>query len=171
MEAAREAADAGKKAVESAADEKILEAERTKAVAEVNAAMRLVVADPHLAESLPIPRYVGRTELVAALQHDSAWTSGKISADLIEPIIDTAISTGSALYYEWACQTGKERQTGEAFLKVLDARFTAYPKRLLMVHALDERKLMGYESERNCSASALELWRNRQRRALEAVKG
>lgn len=165
LEATRAAGDAASDPVDQAAEE----AARRDRIAEIDASMRLIAGDPDLGDTLPLPRFVRRYELQAAMKHNAAWLSGTVETNRIDAFIEAADNTGRVLYYEWACSTGRERQAAEAFFEVLDAHLTSYPQRLLLSRNLEEREILGYGSDRRCRTQALETWRNRQAEALLRV--
>lgn len=162
LEASRAVEDAAKAPRDEAAEE-LASRER---VAEIDATMRLVASDPQLGERLPLPRFVRREQLQAAMLHNTAWIAGSVRADRIDALIEAADNTGRRLYYEWSCRTGRERQAAEAFFEVLDANLTSYPQRLLLKRNLDEREILGYGREKRCTTQALETWRQRQAESL-----
>lgn len=170
-QAAEEAAIAAEKAVEDwenrSPEEK--EAEKFAAIEEVDAAMRLIEDDPSLGEKIPIPRSIDDYILEAALQHDSAWINGQASSEKVKPFINIAYATGSLLYHESICRTGRVATVADSFIHLIEENFAAYPRRLLTKKALDHRDTLNDLETGRCTAKYLEIWRNGFNEALSGV--
>ena len=129
---------------------------KAKRIEEIDATMRLVSADPPLAERLPLPKTILKAELRAMLAHESAWANGYRKERLVTSLIHFSEQSGIVSYLEWSCETGREKEVWASLSSTLDWALTEYPARMFRKVAADKRQALGYGTNRRCSPSALE---------------
>lgn len=129
---------------------------RTKRIEEIDATMRLVSADPPLAERLPLPKIILKAELRAMLAHEAAWANGYRKEGLVSALIHFSEQSGLVSYLEWACETGREKEVMASLSSTLDWALTEYSARMFRKVATDRQLELGYGKNRRCSPSALE---------------
>lgn len=127
----------------------------------VDNAMRQIALsnDPGLANKLPLPEYSGLDAMTAALRHPNAWEkyskSHHDNEELIEAMTGISMTTGTLLYYEWGCDTGRMKAVAGQYIDIVDNLVTAYPERIMLQNAIGIRNMMGYPQSKSCNREIL----------------
>ncbi|AXK43709.1 hypothetical protein [Erythrobacter aureus] len=164
-----------KAAAEEAMKPENVERRRSEEKAVVDNAMRQLSlsSDPSMANKLPLPEFTGLDAMRAVLRHSNAWEkySGSYhdNEDLIEAMTGISMTTGTLLYYEWSCDTGRMEAVAGQYIDIVDNLVTTYPERIMLKNSIGIRDMMGYPRSKSCNRDALSKDRADFQESLAAV--